>query len=47
MATQKGDSRDVVDMAEIRMKAHRWCKDSIGGVWSKLSPDDMVMEHVR
>lgn len=47
MAAQKDGIRDVVDMTDIRLKAHRWCKDSIGGVWSKLSCDDLVMEHVR
>lgn len=38
--------KDVLDVSEIRIKAHRWCKDSIGGVWSKITADEMLMEHV-
>ena len=44
---EKTDSKDVIDETEIRVKAHRWCKDSIGGAWSKITADEMVMEHVR
>lgn len=50
MANKKevaNDTKDVVDDSEVRIKAHRWCKDSIGGAWSKINPDEMMMEHVR
>ncbi|XP_025086431.1 choline/ethanolamine kinase-like isoform X2 [Pomacea canaliculata] len=46
MASQKDDKRDTIDETEIRTKAHRWCKDSIGGAWSKITADEMIMDHV-
>ncbi|KAK7099283.1 choline/ethanolamine kinase-like [Littorina saxatilis] len=46
MAAQKEEKRDVVEEPEIKRKAHRWCKDSIGGVWTKVSADEMILEHV-
>lgn len=47
MSTHNDATRDMIEEREIRIKAYRWCKDSIGGAWSKLSPEELVMEHVR
>ncbi|KAK7488800.1 hypothetical protein BaRGS_00019935 [Batillaria attramentaria] len=46
MAAHNDHARDVVDETEIRRKAYRWCKDSIGGVWTKITSDEMMMEPV-
>lgn len=48
MAAPKANDhvRDVVEETEIRVKAHRWCKDSIGGAWSKITSDEIILEPV-
>lgn len=38
--------RDVVDDADVRQKAHKWCKDSIGGSWAKISEADLILKPV-
>ena len=47
MAVNNHHERDKLDEDAIRVKAFRWIKDSVGGVWAKITVDEMVIEPVR
>ncbi|ESO95426.1 hypothetical protein LOTGIDRAFT_116872 [Lottia gigantea] len=38
---------DVIDEKAVRSEGFKWCRDSIGGIWSKITPDDFVLERIN
>lgn len=45
MAAQEVETQD--DESAIKQKAHQWCENCIGGVWTKVSATEMILERVR
>ncbi|KAK6191601.1 hypothetical protein SNE40_003246 [Patella caerulea] len=37
----------MIDEKNVRAEGFKWCQDSIGGIWSKIGPEDFILERIN